>query len=57
MMSLMVIILPVCAFLVLNKNLFRDRPSEKAVSRRRLYAVSIAAALIIGVYDGFYGPA
>ena len=56
MMSLMVIILPVCAFLVLNKNLFRDRPSEKAVSRRRLYAVSIAAALIIGVYDGFYGP-
>lgn len=56
MMSLMVIILPVCAFLVLNKNLFRDRPSEKAVSRRRLYAVSIAAALIVGVYDGFYGP-
>ena len=49
MMSLMVIILPVCAFLVLNKNLFRDGPSEKAVSRRRLYAVSIAAALILSL--------
>lgn len=56
MMLLMVIILPVCAFLVLNKKMFRDRPSEKVMSRQRMYAVSMAAALIIGVYDGFYGP-
>lgn len=56
MTYLMIIILPVCAFLVLNKNLFQDRAQEKAVSRRQMYVVSIAAALVIGVYDGFYGP-
>ena len=56
MTYLMIIILPVCAFLVLNKNIFSDRVSEKQVSRRKMYIVSTVSALVIGVYDGFYGP-
>ena len=56
MLYIVVIILPVCAFLVLNKKIFNDKISEQQVSRRRVYITAVAAALLIGVYDGFYGP-
>ena len=48
-------ILPAAAFLVLNPRLFRDRGGE-AEADRRTVAVCILAALVIGAYDGFYGP-
>lgn len=56
MMYLMIIILPVCAFLVLNKNMFSDRGRKRELSRKQMYLISVSAALILGVYDGFYGP-
>ena len=49
-------ILPIAAFFVLNRHLFQDRGSEKAVADRRTLLVCILSALIIGAYDGFYGP-
>ena len=48
-------ILPTAAFLVLNPRLFRDRGGE-AETDRRTVIVCILAALVIGAYDGFYGP-
>ena len=48
-------VLPVAAFFVLNRRLFRDGGMEAAVNRRTV-AVCILSAFIIGGYDGFYGP-
>ena len=48
-------ILPAAAFLVLNPRLFRDRGGEAGADRQTV-TVCILAALVIGAYDGFYGP-
>lgn len=52
---LMIFVLPVCAFFVLNKKLFRDYPADSPVTWKT-YIITLASALIIGMYDGFYGP-
>ena len=56
MTYLLYIILPVAAFFVLNPKLFSGRETEAYEVSARTYIVSAAASLIIGVYDGFYGP-
>lgn len=56
MLFIVLLILPVCAFLVLNKKLFNDKGSSKVKADKRTYITAVSAALIIGVYDGFYGP-
>lgn len=56
MLIIVVLILPVCAFLVLNKKLFNDKGSDKVKADKRTYITAIVAALLIGIYDGFYGP-
>lgn len=56
MSYILIIILPVSAFLVLNKKLFNDKGSNTVVLDRRTYITATLSALIIGVYDGFYGP-
>lgn len=56
MLYIMVAILPICAFLVLNKKLFHDGGENEITLDRRTYITAIIAALIIGMYDGFYGP-
>ena len=48
-------VLPVAAFFVLNRHLFQDRGGE-AVADRRTLIVCVLSALVIGAYDGFYGP-
>ena len=48
-------VLPVAAFFVLNRHLFRDGGKE-AVADRRTVTVCLLSALLIGAYDGFYGP-
>ena len=48
-------VLPVAAFFVLNRHLFRDLGGE-AVADRKTAAVCILSAFLIGAYDGFYGP-
>lgn len=49
-------VLPIAAFIVLNKKLFKDNPDTELVLDERTYVTAIVAAFIIGMYDGFYGP-
>ncbi|MEE3420595.1 MAG: TSUP family transporter [Lachnospiraceae bacterium] len=56
--KILLFVLPVAAFFVLNKNIFKDNPDEdeNAKPSKRTYLVATLAALIIGCYDGLYGP-
>ncbi len=56
MLYVMVAILPICAFLVLNKKLFHDGGEDEVILNKRTYITATVAAFIIGMYDGFYGP-
>ena len=49
------VILPVTAVLVLRKDTFKEREGD-APSDTRTALIAAAASLVIGVYDGFYGP-
>lgn len=53
---LLVILLPFIAVAVLNKKVFSDNESNDIVLDRRTYLTAVISALIIGMYDGFYGP-
>ena len=51
---LLLIVLPVVAFVVLRQ---RELPEEKGlIEPKRQMAIVCAASLIVGAYDGFYGP-
>ncbi len=50
------IILPVTAFIVLNKKLFHDNENSALVLNARTYLTVTLSAFVIGIYDGFYGP-
>ena len=51
------VILPVTAFIVLNKKIFvADDKDGELVLTKKMVCIASIAALIIGVYDGFYGP-
>lgn len=54
--SLMIVVLPVIAFYVLrNKNMgISDGLSE--IPEKQTYVIGMIAALMIGMYNGFYGP-
>lgn len=56
MKYVLVIVLPLSAFLVLNKKLFNDEGADTVTLNRRTYLTETAAAFIVGIYDGFYGP-
>ena len=49
-------VLPVAAFIVLNRHLFRDDGQHAAVADRKTLIVCGVSAFVIGMYDGFYGP-
>ena len=49
-------VLPLAAFIVLNPRLFPEREAKELTVDRRTVTVCVAAALVIGFYDGFYGP-
>ena len=51
---LMLVILPVTAFYVLKKKDIGK--NEEELSFKKTAVISVAAALIVGMYDGFYGP-
>jgi len=51
---LLLAVLPVVALLTLRTRNWPDSPGEMAPARRR--AVIWAASLLIGAYDGYYGP-
>lgn len=51
---LLLLVLPVVAFILLKQKKFPEHRGEMPFSRRG--AIVWAASLIIGLYDGFYGP-
>lgn len=54
--GMLLVVLPVVAFYVLkNKNL-GDSGEIDSLPTRKMLLITIGAALIIGCYDGFYGP-
>ncbi|MGO5051773.1 TSUP family transporter [Lachnospiraceae bacterium LCP25S3_G4] len=56
MFYVLLIVLPISAFLVLNKRLFNDDGSDVVTLDKKTYLTATIAAFIIGCYDGFYGP-
>ena len=49
-------VLPVAAFIVLNKHIFHDNPDNADSGSRKVMIIAAIASFIIGAYDGFYGP-
>ena len=49
-------VLPVAAFIVLNKHIFHDNPDSTDSGSRKVMIIAAIASFVIGVYDGFYGP-
>ena len=56
MERLLIVVLPVSAFFVLNRNLFRDRKPEEADYGPRTCVIACISAFVVGIYDGLYGP-
>ena len=52
----MLVALPVVAFYVLKNKDLGEQEENKEVSERKMILITIGAALVIGCYDGFYGP-
>lgn len=52
----MLVILPLTAVYVLRGKALRETEEREEYPLRKTIAIVIAAALVIGVYDGFYGP-
>ena len=53
---MMMVVLPIVAFYVLrNKNMGAET-EQKKLSDKAVLLICITAALVIGMYDGFYGP-
>lgn len=49
-------VLPLAALIVLNPRLFPEREQREIIVDARTLTVCVLAALVIGFYDGFYGP-
>ncbi len=49
-------VLPAAAFIVLNRKFFPDREDEVTEISPRVLGICTLSALIVGFYDGFYGP-
>lgn len=52
--GIMIIVMPVTAFCIFNKKLFRDHEETK-ITKKMMFIIMISA-FVIGIYDGFYGP-
>ena len=52
---LLVVALPFVAFAVLRKRTL-DAPEDAEISPRKQYVIVTVSSLLIGAYDGFYGP-
>ena len=55
MEKVLIFVLPLVAVVVLSPRLFRDGDEELKLNGKT-WAVAICASLLIGFYDGFYGP-
>ncbi len=54
--NVLIVVLPVIAFVVLKNKHFGQESSKSKLPRKLVWIISMAAAFIIGLYDGFYGP-
>ena len=52
---LLIVALPFVAFAVLRKRAI-DVPDDVSISPRKQYAIVATVSVLIGAYDGFYGP-
>lgn len=53
---ILIVLLPVVAFFVLFKRDTFDNNSSREISFAKRFIIACAAALLVGTYDGFYGP-
>ena len=56
MEKVLMFVLPVSAFIVLHPRLFRDNDNEELKLDAKTWITALASSLIVGFYDGFYGP-
>ena len=56
MVWILLVLLPVSAFLVLNKKLFNDNGKDIVRLDKKTFVIAVLSAFVIGAYDGFYGP-
>jgi uncharacterized membrane protein YfcA len=54
--AMMLVALPVVAFYVLKNKDLGEQEENKEVSEKKMILITMGAALVIGCYDGFYGP-
>ncbi len=54
--NMMIVVLPIVAFYVLRNKDMGEKKEQEPLPALRLYVTVILAALVIGAYDGFYGP-
>ena len=52
----LLIVLPVVAFVVLNPKVFHDNAEGEILLDKKLWITAVASSFLVGMYDGFYGP-
>ena len=53
---LLLVVLPIVAFYVLKNKSMGESENTGTRSQKALYAIAMGAGLVIGIYDGIYGP-
>ena len=53
---MMIVILPIVAFYVMRNKKMGDDSMAGTLPERKSFLIALASALLIGIYDGFYGP-
>ena len=56
MEGILFFVLPVTAFIVLNPKIFHDNAETELKLTRRTWITALLSSLVVGLYDGFYGP-
>jgi len=56
MEGILFVVLPVTAFIVLNPRIFHDNAETELKLTRRTWITALLSSLVVGLYDGFYGP-
>ena len=53
---MMIAVLPIVAFYVLRNKRMGDDSQAGTIPAKKSFIIAAAAALVVGTYDGFYGP-
>ena len=53
---MMIAVLPIIAFYVLRNKRMGDDSQAGTIPAKKSFIIAAAAALVVGTYDGFYGP-